>query len=67
MSDPKTQKPSKPDSLTETSQGAGIALSESELSKVTGGETIKVTQDITLNKAKSADKAAAAVDGYIRG
>jgi hypothetical protein len=56
MSDPKTQKSSKPDSLTETSQGAGIALSESELDKVAGG-----------TKAKVANKAADAVDGYIRG
>jgi hypothetical protein len=67
MSDPKTPKPSTPDSLTQASQGAGIALSESELSKVTGGETIKIAQDITVNKAKTADKNFQAMDGYIRG
>ena len=40
MSDPKIQ-PSTPDSLTKASKDAGIALSESELSKVSGGETTR--------------------------
>jgi hypothetical protein len=57
-------KPSSPDSLTKT---AGIELSESELSKVAGGETVKIAQDVTVNKAKTADKAFQAMDGYIRG
>jgi hypothetical protein len=55
MSEPKTQKPSTPDSLTKSGTDAGIALTESELAKVTGG------------KAKSADKAADAMMGYIKG
>jgi hypothetical protein len=67
MSDPKTQKPSTPDSLTKSGKDAGIELSESELSKVAGGETFKITQDVTVNKAKTADKNFQAMDGYIRG
>jgi|UPI000489E68B hypothetical protein len=67
MSDPKTQKPSTPDSLTQASKNASVELSESELSKVAGGEALKVTQDVTVNKAKTADKAFQAMDGYIRG
>jgi hypothetical protein len=55
MSDPKTRKPSAPDSLTKAGKGASIELAESDLDKVTGG------------KAKTADKAFAAMDGYIRG
>jgi len=51
----KTTQSSTPDSLTKTSKGAGIELAESELNKVTGG------------KAKTADKAFNAMDGYIRG
>ena len=46
-----------PDSLTKTTT---IALSESELEKVTGGD------GVTLNKAKSADKAYTQMDGYIK-
>ena len=55
MSNPKIQKPSTRDTLTKAGKGAGIALSESELDKVAGG-----------SKTKVADKAANAVDGYIR-
>jgi hypothetical protein len=55
------QKPSKPDSLTKSGKGADIALTESELAKVAGG------QDVTVNKAKTADKAFKAMDAYIRG
>ena len=55
MAQAKTQKPSKPDGLTKAGKGASIELSESELNKVAGG------------KAKTADKAFAAMDGYIRG
>ncbi len=39
-----------------------IALSESELEKVTGAD-----KNLNLNKAKTADKSAAAMDAYIRG
>ena len=67
MSDPKSQKPSSPDSLTKAGKNAGIELSESELSKVAGGETLKITQTTSTNKAKTADKAFQAMDGYIRG
>ena len=49
------KKPSSPDSLTKTGKDASIALSESQLDKVVGG------------KAKTADKAFKAMDGYIRG
>lgn len=52
---------SKPDSLTKTSKAAGVELAESELAKVAGG------QDVTVNKAKTADKAFKAMDAYIRG
>jgi hypothetical protein len=38
----------------------GIALSESELEKATGGD------GITVNKAKTADKAYTQMDGYIK-
>ena len=61
MSDPKTQKPSTPDSLTKAGKNAGIELAESQLDKIAGG------QDVTVNKAKTADKAFKAMDGYIRG
>jgi len=53
----------KPDSLTKT---AGIELSERELEKVSGGDTKPITQDVTVNKAKTADKAFNAMDAYIR-
>jgi len=55
MSQAKIEKPSKPDSLTKAGKGASIELSESDLDKVAGG------------KAKTADKAFQAMDGYIRG
>jgi len=61
MSDqkPRTAQPAagSPDSLTKT---ASIALSESELQQVTGGD------GVTVNKAKTADKAYAAMDAYIK-
>ena len=55
----RTSRPSagSPHSLTTT---ASIALSESELEKVTGGD------GITVNKAKTADKAYTQMDGYIK-
>jgi hypothetical protein len=55
MSEAKSDKPSTPDSLTKTGKGAEIELSENELGKVAGG------------KAKTADKAFNAMDGYIHG
>ena len=55
MTDPKTKKPSTPDSLTKAGKDANIELSENDLNKVAGG------------KAKTADKAYAAMDAYIKG
>ena len=43
-----------------------VKLTESDWDQVKGGETV-VTQDLTVNKAKTADKAFKAMDGYIRG
>jgi bacteriocin-like protein len=37
MSDPKSQKPATPDSLTKSGKGASIELSENELNTVSGG------------------------------
>lgn len=49
-------------------------LTAKELKKVRGGEIqasaadlFKITQDVTVNKAKTADKAFSAMDGYIKG
>ena len=50
-----------PDSLT---KAASIALNESELATVSGGG---ITQDVTVNKAKTADKAYQQMDAYIKG
>jgi len=55
MSDKKAKSP---DSLTKADN---VALAERELDNVTGGD------GVTLNKAKTADKQAAAMDAYIRG
>ena len=54
MSNPKSQKPSTPDSLTKAGKSASIELSENALNKVAGG------------KAKTADKAYTQMDGYIK-
>jgi bacteriocin-like protein len=43
-------------------------LSDKALEQVSGGAGGNaIAQDITLNKAKTADKAFAAMDGYIKG
>jgi hypothetical protein len=55
VSDTKTRSDGSVDSLTKS---ASIAFSESELAKVSGGETV--------NKAKTADKAYQQRDGYIK-
>jgi len=34
---------------------------------VAGGHKVQIQQDVTVNKAKTADKAFSAMDGYIRG
>jgi bacteriocin-like protein len=41
MSQPKTAKPSTPDTLTKSGKGADIELSENDLNKVTGGQKHK--------------------------
>jgi bacteriocin-like protein len=38
MSDPKTQKPTTPDTLTKSGKEAAIELSETELQQVSGGQ-----------------------------
>jgi hypothetical protein len=58
--------PKKPDSLTKSGKDASIELSESELNMVAGGDINKLT-DVGKPKAKTADKAFNAMDGYIRG
>jgi len=58
MSDPKNQKPSTPDSLTKTSQGASVELSEGDLDTVTGG---------VVNKVKTSDKQTEAIVDFIKG
>lgn len=56
MSEPKTQKPSTPDTLTKAGKDASIELSESELNKVHGG-----------SKVKTSDKQQAAVLAFVKG
>jgi bacteriocin-like protein len=56
VSDPKIRSAGSADSLTKS---ANIELSESELAEVSGG-------DITVNKAKTADKAYQQMDAYIK-
>jgi bacteriocin-like protein len=55
MSQPKTAKPSTPDTLTKAGKGADIELSENDLNKVTGGQKHKAdTSDylvVTLKEA----------------
>ncbi|MDQ0471598.1 hypothetical protein [Labrys wisconsinensis] len=52
-------------SLVTSGEQAGVELSEDDLATVAGGTP--VTQDITVNKAKTADKAYAIMDAYIKG
>jgi hypothetical protein len=53
------QKPKSPDSLTKADN---VALAESELDKVAGGDST-----VTVNKVKTADKQFQAMDAYVRG
>jgi bacteriocin-like protein len=46
MSDPKTQKPSTPDTLTKSGKDAAIELSETELQQVSGGQKNKAPRHI---------------------
>jgi len=52
MSNPKTQKPSTPDSLTKVGKGASIELSETELNTVSGG--VRKDSTTTANKNSEA-------------
>ncbi|MDQ1422322.1 MAG: hypothetical protein QOJ52_4284 [Acidimicrobiaceae bacterium] len=51
------------DALLQTTPEGEVQLREDELDKVSGG----ITQDVTVNKAKTAEKAFQAMDGYVRG
>jgi bacteriocin-like protein len=57
MSQPKTEKPSTPESLTKTGQGARVELSETELNTVSGG--------VRKDKMTSANKQSEAVKGLL--
>jgi hypothetical protein len=67
MSDPKsgTTPASSPDQLIGSGVKATEELSDQQMEGVAGGTGI--VQDVTVNKAKTADKAFKAMDGYIRG
>jgi hypothetical protein len=51
--------------------GEDLELSEDSAENVRGGDKIApittISQDVTVNKAKTADKAFKSIDGYIRG
>jgi hypothetical protein len=50
--------------------GEDLEMSEDSAEKVRGGgktSPTTISQDVTVNKAKTADKAFNAMDGYIRG
>jgi hypothetical protein len=45
-----------------------LEVDKDSAESITGGGTkFEITQDVTVNKAKTADKAFQAMDGYIRG
>lgn len=44
----------------------GVRFSESDVRQIAGGTSVQVTQDITTNKAKTADKAYTQMDAYIK-
>jgi hypothetical protein len=61
-----TSAPATPDQLLVSESGAATELTDKALEGVAGGGKA-ITQDVTVNKAKTADKAFQAMDGYIRG
>jgi hypothetical protein len=74
MSDPKSDKApaSTPDQLVSSGITAADELSDQQMEGVAGGQAagghkVQIQQDVTVNKAKTADKAFSAMDGYIRG
>jgi hypothetical protein len=59
------------DSLLEAGPAASAELSDTDLANAAGGAKQKLSattiqQDVTVNKAKTADKAFNAMDAYIR-
>jgi len=62
---------STPEQLISPAVDAAQELPDQQLDAVTGGGgkvvSHEITQDVTVNKAKTADKAFNAMDGYIRG
>ena len=46
-----------------------LEVDKDSVDSISGGDAKKfeITQDVTVNKAKTADKAFTAMDGYIRG
>jgi hypothetical protein len=72
MADPKDTNVSEstPDQLINSGINASDELTDKALEGVAGGDKIKIQQiqqDVTVNKAKTADKAFNAMDGYVRG
>jgi hypothetical protein len=71
MTDPKAKdvSASTPDQLIDSGINPSGELTDTALEGVAGGEGKKfqITQDVTVNKAKTADKAFNAMDAYIRG
>lgn len=71
MTDPKAKDvpASTPDQLIDAGINASGELTDKALEGVAGGDgkKLEITQDVTVNKAKTADKAFSAMDGYIRG
>lgn len=64
-SDQQSESTSPPDELIKDLE---IKVSDGDAANVKGGqESVTFTQDVTLNKSKVANKAADALDGYIRG
>jgi hypothetical protein len=69
MSEPKSDNSpaSTPDQLVNSGITAADELSDQQIEGVAGGTKFEIQQDVTVNKAKTADKAFQAMDGYIRG
>ena len=45
-----------------------LEVDKDSVDSISGGDTkFQITQDVTVNKAKTADKAFTAMDAYIRG
>lgn len=53
--------------LDNTPAAQSPAQNRLQIMKATQAKIFEITQDVTVNKAKTADKAFNAMDGYIRG